>query len=263
MNYLTKLLSKDSDLLFRYFEEIKNLPKLDKEEELILIVNAQSGDRDACNLLLLCNLKFVVLVANQYRYKGIQIEDLISEGNLGLFDAITRFNPLAGVRFSSYAVWWVRSSIGKYVSAHRDAIRTPANIHLNITKINKQFRDLEKENNIESTKLKEELYKAAPPVTYLNPTLGNTGLNCIADESFMADLNVNVIENENEILNLLSKLDQRTHSIIKRYFGISNTPVKSLENIATEEGVSRETVRRIKDQGLKKLRELLEESINN
>lgn len=270
MNNLTKLSSKNDDLLYRYFDEIRDLPVLKKEEELLLITNAQSGDRDACNILLLCNLKFVVLIAKQYRNRGAYFEDIISEGNLGLFDAITRFDTSLGVRFSSYAVWWIRNSIGKFIYAHQDIVRSPANIHHDVARINRKFKDVEKQESaklfdkqIETAKLKEKLSKTATSVTYLNNRFGNGGVNCIADESFMPDLNINIADNNWKIANLLSQLDKRTHSIIVRYFGIVDGPFKSLEDIATEDGVSRETVRRIRDQGLNKLRELLMESANN
>ena len=120
-------MSKNDSVLSMYLKDINNIPLLTHEEEAELAVKAQKGDKAARNKIVNSNLRFVVKVAKKYQNHGLDLEDLISEGNIGLLTAIDKFDPSKGFHFISYAVWWINQAILKAVSEKSRAIRLPLN----------------------------------------------------------------------------------------------------------------------------------------
>lgn len=127
----------DENVLNMYLKEINRIPLLTHEEETELAVRAAAGDKSAKDKIVSANLRFVVNVAKKYQNKGIDLIDLISEGNLGLLTAIDRFDVSKGYHFISYAVWWIRQSILKAVCEKSRAIRLPLNRANELVKIEK------------------------------------------------------------------------------------------------------------------------------
>ena len=124
---LDKQYTKADSLMGSYFSEISRIPLLSKEEETELAKKALNGNKAAKDKLVTSNLRFVVKLAKQYQNLGLDLEDLISEGNLGLIEAVDHFNPDKGFRFLSYAVWWVRRAMLKAIEEKGRTIRLPAN----------------------------------------------------------------------------------------------------------------------------------------
>ena len=117
----------DESVLTTYLKEINKIPLLSREDENELAIRAYNGDKEAKQRLIKSNLRFVVTVAKKYRNLGMELGDLVSEGNIGLMTAVERFNPEKGFHFISYAVWWIRQAIIKALSDKSRAIRLPAN----------------------------------------------------------------------------------------------------------------------------------------
>lgn len=120
-------MAKDENILSIYLKEINRIPLLSAEEETELAVKARAGDKLAKEKIVNANLRFVVSIAKKYQKKGIELEDLISEGNIGLLTAIEKFDVNKGYRFISYAVWWIRQSIMKAICEKSRSIRLPLN----------------------------------------------------------------------------------------------------------------------------------------
>lgn len=120
-----------------YFREISKYPLLTPEEEKEYVRKAKEGDKTAIEKIILSNLRFVVEIASKYRGMGVPIEDLINEGNIGLMKAIKYFDPKKGVKFLSYAIWWIRQSIMKALDERSQLIRIPSDQKTKIRKIKK------------------------------------------------------------------------------------------------------------------------------
>lgn len=120
-------MTHDENILAMYLKEINRIPMISHEEELVLAEKAQAGDSAAKNKLVNANLRFVVNVAKKYQNHGLDLSDLISEGNIGLLTAVEKFDASKGYHFISYAVWWIRQSILKAVCEKSRAIRLPLN----------------------------------------------------------------------------------------------------------------------------------------
>lgn len=123
------------DILSRYFSEISKFPLLTSEEEVDLANKAHNGDREAYNKLYECNLKLVVSIAKKYKLKGVSLLDLIHEGNLGLGRAIEAFDPTKGYKLSTYATWWIKQGITKYIMNNSRSIRLPVHTFEKIHRI--------------------------------------------------------------------------------------------------------------------------------
>ena len=120
-------MTRDENILAMYLNEINKIPMISHEEEIDLAQKAQAGDKTAKNKLVNANLRFVVNVAKKYQNHGLDLSDLISEGNLGLLTAVDKFDVTKGYHFISYAVWWIRQSILKAICEKSRAIRLPLN----------------------------------------------------------------------------------------------------------------------------------------
>lgn len=128
-------MKKDESVLTMYLNEINRIPLLNHDEENVLAIRAKSGDKAAREKIVNANLRFVVNVAKKYQNLGLDFEDLIGEGNVGLLTAIDKFDASKGYHFISYAVWWIRQSILKAIYEKRSAIRLPLNRVAELTKI--------------------------------------------------------------------------------------------------------------------------------
>ena len=200
--------------------------------------------------LMLGNLRFVISVARDYQNQGVDLPDLIAEGNHGLLKAIKNFDWSKGNRFISYAVWWVRQSIFQCLNEHARTIRLPANVVQEVQKAKKMSG---KENYEMSSKLQN-----LPYTTNLDRPINEEG-----------DTLVTVIENENaenpedifdteeqlkiELRKIMTVLDDREMVIIGDYFGLTGTP-RTLSDIGDDFNLTKERVRQIKEKALRKLR---------
>jgi len=252
---------RSSESVTLYLKDISKYPLLTVEQERELAVKAVNGDKQAKDKLIESNLRFVVSIAKQYQGKGLELEDLISTGNLGLIRAVDSFEPERELRFLSYAGWWIRDFIINEIINNGKAIRIPFNKTITINKINQALIQFETENERPPTadELAELLAMEEDSVKEL---MDMTEVSIVKD---LTDLDVNYtpdINNNQEFLkDFLSSLLTKTETrVLCESFGIG-TEEKEIKEIAEELEVTMERVRQIKNTAILKLRK--HPNINN
>lgn len=262
--------NRESASLDKYLQEIGKEELISVDEEVELAQKIRQGDRKALEKLTRANLRFVVSVAKQYQNQGLSLPDLINEGNLGLIRAAEKFDETRGFKFISYAVWWIRQSILQALAEQSRIVRLPLNQVGSLNKINKALSKFEQENERRPTS--EELAKVLDiSEEKINDTLSVSGRHVSVDAPFAnGDENslLDVLENHDlpntdaklmneslskEIERALATLTERERDIIRYFFGIS-CQEKTLEEIGTEFGLTRERVRQIKEKAIRRLR---------
>ncbi|MDR2120634.1 MAG: RNA polymerase sigma factor RpoD/SigA [Tannerella sp.] len=265
---ITKRESQSVDI---YLQEIGREDLITSEEEVELALAIQKGDRKALEKLTRANLRFVVSVAKQYQNQGLDLSDLISEGNVGLIKAAEKFDATRGFKFISYAVWWIRQSILQALAEHSRIVRLPLNQVGSQNKISKIISRFEQKNERRPSteELAEELETSADKIS---DTLKVSGKHISVDAPFMEgeessllDVLVNddapmadgTLMNESlskEIDRALSTLTDRESEIIRMFFGIGCQEV-TLEEIGGKSGLTRERVRQLKEKAIHRLRQ--------
>ncbi len=261
---------KDSSLK-SYFREVSKYSVLSPEEEIKLTQRVKEGDNKAIRDLINANLRFVISVAKQYQGKGLDLVDLIQEGNCGLIKAGQNYDPSRGFRFISYAVWWIRQSILKALFDKSKIIRVPTNQLLNNVKINKISRQYEAENEIlpstdeleNMTNLSAQKIANAAATYYRTVSLEAPFKE--ADSSSLIDVfpnNNSELPNEHilkedlskELELILSNISNRESDIIRMIFGI-NVDKMSFEEIANRFGIGEERVKQLLRGALKNIKD--------
>lgn len=208
------------DEIDAYFEDIKKYRPLSSREEKELAVKIRKGDKAALDKLINANLKFVVNYAKQYRKSGVPFSDLISEGNIGLIKAAEKFDETKGVKFISYAVWWIRNSIQECINRYLG----------NVEEVNAEtyvFDNCKKAEYDYSSKM--------------------------VNEEFEEEL-TNLQSREATIAELMKTLKKREIRILSLYFGLYDGKEMTLDEIGQEMDLTKERVRQIKDKALVKLK---------
>ena len=265
---------RDSDSIGSYFSDISKIPLITAKQEYDLFDKIANGDESSFNKVIKSNLRFVISVAKQYQNQGLTLEDLISEGNVGLIKAAKKFDNKKGFKFISYAVWWIRQSIIQSISENSRTIRLPNN-HLNaMSKINKTSALLEQELEREPTldeleKVLEDLdikVKDSFALNFNNKTISlDMPINEGEESSLYEVIENKVIESPDEkfikeslytdIEKVLKSMrDNRQRIIICMYYGLIGYQQMTLEEIGDYCGLTRERVRQIKEIGIKQLR---------
>jgi len=239
-----------------YLKDIRRIKVMtpDREKELAVKMKADDTpkrEREKIESeLLVGNLRFVITVAKQYQNQGLDLSDLIAEGNLGLMKAIKNFDWHKDLRFISYAVWWVKQSIIQSLNDNARTIRLPVNVVQDLHKAKKEIAITGKELDTKFTSL--------PSMIDLDMTIndeGDTLVDMIANPNALApDAGFNTKDMlKNKLISLLNVLDDREKVIIEDYFGLSGTP-RTLEDIGGDFGLTKERVRQIKERALRRLR---------
>jgi RNA polymerase primary sigma factor len=268
-----QLTNRENKSLDLYFQEIGKYVLLKPEEEIDLAIKIKKGDMAAQDKLVRANLRFVVSVAKMYQNQGLSLGDLINEGNIGLVKAAQRFDETRGFKFISYAVWWVRQGIMSAIADQSRVVRLPLNRVGNLTKLGKVYRDLEQE--FERKPTTEELAKileiSADEVAYILQISsrqvsvdapfnnGDENKSTLMDvlhneEQPMPDKELMNDSLKNEVANILSTLDEREAEVIRLSFGIGSNQKATLEEIGERFNLTRERIRQIKENALRKLR---------
>ena len=263
--------NRDAGTLDKYLQDIAKERLLTPDEEVELAQRIRLGDQRALDQLVRSNLRFVVSVAKQYQNQGLSLQDLITEGNLGLIKAARRFDETRGFKFISYAVWWIRQSILQAVAEQSRVIRLPLNQVGAISRLKKAAAMLEQEYHRKPTT--EELARELDLSEAKVQALMGMNLRQIStdapldddDEGNFLDVYVEqdsvatdeAVENEssqNAVKRSLNALSDKERQVIDMYYGIDTPREYSLDEIAMELGISRERTRQIRDRALKRLR---------
>ncbi len=269
--------SSDADPTRLYLKEIEVSPLLTAEEEKYYSRLALKGDITARDKMIECNLRLVVKIARRYMNRGLALLDLIEEGNLGLIRAVEKFDPERGFRFSTYATWWIRQTIERGLMNQTRTIRLPIHVikELNtyLRAARKLTQELNREANAEDVaqllkkpvKDVEKMFKLADRVSSFDIPMGGEGerplLDVIPDENNTDP--ASILQDESVMQHLdswLDELDEKQRDVVVRRFGLRNHPRGTLEEVGLELGVTRERVRQIQMDALRKLRRILEHS---
>jgi RNA polymerase primary sigma factor len=260
------------ELLEGYMARISKTPLLSHREEVELSRRALSGDEGARAELIERNLRLVVSVAKRYRGMGLPFEDLIQEGNIGLMKAVERFDPERGYRFSTYATWWIRQSVGRAISDKGRIVRIPVQMGEKIRKAIRTREEMffELGHDPDERKLAERLgwspeevlfaLSAAPDVTSLDRPLSEedpgakTG-DFVEDEagSDVPGLTIGRVESI-WLKSALRRMPPTLRYVVVRRYGIDGREPATLSELAKELGLSRERVRQLQTQGERMLR---------
>ncbi len=262
----------ERDILDQYLFEVSKTPLLTSEQEVAIARRSVAGDQEAMHELIKRNLRFVISVAKKYQNRGLALSDLIGEGNVGLLTAARKFDPDQGVKFISYAVWWIRQSILAALARQGRTVRVPLNRTADLSRIIKASEILRQKMRREPTP--EELSKLTGLSVDVVQSLAalNTGdvrLDAPMDpegdrsliERFVADEMPDTEEEamnrflNDEIETALSTLPPRDAKVLRLYFGLEGGREHTLEEIGSLLGVTRERVRQLRDRALKRLRE--------
>jgi RNA polymerase primary sigma factor len=257
--------------LDQYLRDISIYPLISREEEVRLAQRIRKNDQEALDTLVRSNLRFVVSVAKKYQNQGVSLSDLINEGNLGLIRAAHKFDETKGIKFISYAVWWIRQAILQALAEQSRIVRVPLNRAGTLHRIGKRANALLQELGREATHAEiadgmeiteEEVAKTmAISQTHLSldapmaPGEDNRLLDYIPDtqsatpdeETFEKALSDSVHE-------ALAGLKEREAKILRLYFGLDGSEPMTLEQIGAVLNITRERVRQIKEKALSRLR---------
>ena len=244
------------DEISHYLRDVRKITVMtpDREKELAkIIANPESTQEEiekVNNELIYGNLRFVISVAKNYQNQGVDLPDLIAEGNYGLLKAIRQFDWSKGYRFISYAVWWVKQAILQCLNEHARTIRLPVNV---VQELQRQKKKIGKE----ITELDTKLATLPTTINYDRPINdeGDTLIQILENKD--AEMPDAIFDDEcnikTELKKLMNSLDARETEIVERYYGLNYTP-HTLQEIGDIFRLTKERVRQIKEKALRKLR---------
>jgi len=254
-----------------YLGRIKDIPLLKKKEEVDLIKKAKRGNREARRKIINCNLKLVVNIAKHYSRYSLALMDLIAEGNIGLMRAIDKFDVRRGYRFSTYAAWWIRQAVARAIIDQGKTIRVPVYMSEFMAKYKKTREALRQKLNREPTRgeiakrLKMPVDKVGEIELWiqkkssLEAPVGSSGESQLGDFIKSSDYGsestpVEDIFTKERVNHLLGSVGERKKLVLDLRFGITNGKPHTLAEVAKTLGVSRERVRQIEKEALRKLK---------
>ena len=264
----------DSRNIKRYLEEIAKFPPLTEEDEKKLGERIRHGDKEALQALVKSNLKFVVSYVKKYRGMGLGLLDLIDEGNIGLIEAAKRFDPTRGVRFVSYAVWWIRQAILHALTMSARITRIPQKMADQISQMKKVTAELKTELGRDPTReeIAQRMSVKGEAVTETDiedlEILGERNLSLsdrtgddemevedrISDES-SPSVEYQIIKSavQQQIRDTLSELDEKEALVIRLRFGLDDDRPRTLQEIGRQMKLTRERIRQIEQKAMRKL----------
>jgi RNA polymerase primary sigma factor len=263
---------EDQTALDQYLRDVSRHELITPDMEKILGARAQRGDEEAVQELAKANLRFVISVAKKYQNRGVSLTDLIQEGNVGLVTAARKFDPEQGVKFISYAVWWIRQAILASLANHGRAVRVPLNRASDLARIFREKERLKQELGRDPTpdelskatdltpELIESLQTLNAAEIRLDAPIGDSEDSQLVERFITEEAAEPELEVENRLLTesvteALKTLDARDAKVLRLYFGLEGEREHTLEEIGNMLGVTRERIRQLRDRALRRLRE--------
>ena len=254
-----------------YLKEIGKVPLLSPDEEIELAKKIELGDEEAKKKLAESNLRLVVSIAKRYAGRGMQLLDLIQEGNLGLIKAVEKFDYRKGYKFSTYATWWIRQAITRAIADQARTIRIPVHMVETINRLVRSQRqlvqklgreatpeELAKELDMPVERVREIMKISQDPVSLETP-IGEEEDSHLGD--FIQDNNVEVPADaatytllHEQLMDVLSTLTEREQKVLRLRFGLDDGRPRTLEEVGRQFNVTRERIRQIEAKALRKLR---------
>lgn len=263
---------EEQSALDQYLRDVSRHELITPEREKELGARAQKGDQEAIQELARANLRFVISVAKKYQNRGVSLTDLIQEGNVGLVTAARKFDPEQGVKFISYAVWWIRQAILASLANHGRAVRVPLNRASDLARIFREKERLKQEKGREPTtaelaeatfltpELVESLQTLNAAEIRLDAPIGDSEDSQLVERFITEEAAEPELEVESRLLSetvteALATLEARDAKVLRLYFGLEGEREHTLEEIGNLLGVTRERIRQLRDRALRRLRE--------
>ena len=263
---------EEQSALDQYLRDVSRHELITPDREKELGALAQKGDEEAIQELARANLRFVISVAKKYQNRGVSLTDLIQEGNVGLVTAARKFDPEQGVKFISYAVWWIRQAILASLANHGRAVRVPLNRASDLARIFREKERLKQEKGREPTteelagatdltpELVESLQTLNAAEIRLDAPIGDSEDSQLVERFITEEAAEPEVEVESRLLTeaiteALSTLEARDAKVLRLYFGLEGEREHTLEEIGNMLGVTRERIRQLRDRALRRLRE--------
>ena len=262
------------DIYMQYLNDISRYPLLTREQETVLLQKSAEGNKAALDMLVNSNLRFVVNIANLYKGRGLDIMELINEGNMGLIEAARRFDRSLKIKFISYAVWWIRQNITRALSEKGRMIRISAEKELMLRRFNRHAKDVQQviggtytvnAQSLEGlSKYKadeiEKILMMGNSTSSLDTPVNEDGDATLGDTIFDSESRTDELADNNNRAEVFDKvmdknLSNQEKEIIKLYYGFKMDSDLNLKEIAPMVGLSKERVRQLKENALNKLRE--------
>lgn len=262
---------ENDDPMKIYLREIGDVRLLNIDEEIELAKRIEAGDEIAKKILSEANLRLVVSIAKRYTGRGMQLLDLIQEGNIGLMKAVEKYDYRKGYKFSTYATWWIRQAITRAIADQSRTIRIPVHMVETMNRLHRAAKQLQQELNREPTMEEiakrmqmpvdkiQEIYRFSQEPVSLESPIGDEEDNHLGD--FIKDERVLVPSEaavrtllQEEIEDALSSLSEREAEVLRLRFGIRGGPGMTLEEVGKQFHVTRERIRQIETKALRKLR---------
>ncbi|MCY3737395.1 MAG: RNA polymerase sigma factor RpoD/SigA [Gemmatimonadaceae bacterium] len=254
-----------------YWREIKDNEPLSREREVELFTRLRGGDEGARQRIIEANLRFVVSVARDYKDYGLTLGELISEGNVGLLEAVKRFDETRGFKFITYAVWWIRQAILKALALQGRVARPPMSQINDLQKIEREAgqlaqslgrlptsAEIAERVDISAERTRNALDVGQHDLSLDAPAYPDEAaplLSVYAAPEIGADARFEEAEMRDRLSSCLSQLDEREGEIVRAYFGLGGAEPMTLEQIGDCLGVTRERVRQLRNRALTKLRD--------
>ncbi|MCR5400503.1 MAG: RNA polymerase sigma factor RpoD/SigA [Treponema sp.] len=263
---------KDESVLGLYLKEINKIPLLTRDEENQLAMRAKAGDKTARDKIVRANLRFVINVAKKYQNRGLELTDLISEGNIGLLNAIEKFDVNRGYHFISYAVWWIRQSILKAVGEQGRAIRLPSNRINELSKIEgarksihsslseeKEFEEVANMLHMDKSHVREMVYISKEMASLDAPVAGEgsdkTLGQFVEDKDNQPEDTVMEQAMHEEINKVIDSLQPKEAAIVKMRYGIGIEKPMSLQEVGLVCNLTKERVRQIENKAILRMQQ--------